>query len=124
MSASLVALVRNMPLERKVWFHFGIPPAKNLLFGMTVDTHRAVCPWPCRYTVYPANQSYSCFGSAAPHAEPQADAGFSSGFGSAAPHAEPQADADFSSGFGSAAPHAEPQADAAPMSANAATFSR
>jgi len=40
--------------------------------------------------------------------------------GSAAPQAEPQADAGFSSGFGSAAPQAEPQDDAA----NAATFSR
>ena len=63
---------------------------------------------------------YSYFGSPAPQAEPQADAGFSTGFGSAAPQAEPQADAGFSSSFGSAAPQAEPQDDAA----NAATFSR
>ena len=60
------------------------------------------------------------FGSPAPQAEPQADAGFSSGFGSAAPQAEPQADAGFSSGFGSAAP----QDDMALVPANAATFSR
>ena len=66
-------------------------------------------------------EDYFDSGSAAPQAEPQADAGFSSGFGSAAPQAEPQADAGFSSGFGSAAPHAEPQDDAA---ANTATFLR
>ena len=41
-------------------------------------------------------------------------------FGLPAPQAEPQADAGFSSGLGSAAPQAEPQDDAA----NAATFSR
>ena len=26
MSASLVTFIGNMPLERKVWFHFGYPP--------------------------------------------------------------------------------------------------
>jgi len=45
-------------------------------------------------------------------------------FGSAAPQAEPQADAGFSSGSGSAAPQAEPQDDMALLPANAATFSR
>lgn len=44
--------------------------------------------------------------------------------GSAAPQAEPQADAGFSSGLGSAAPQAEPQDDMALVPANAATFSR
>ena len=63
---------------------------------------------------------YFDFGSAAPQAEPQAEAGFSCGFGSAAPQAEPQAEAGFSYGFGSAAPQAEPQDDAA----NATTCSR
>ncbi len=51
--------------------------------------------------MYPTNRVYFDFGSPAPQAEPQADAGFSSGLGSAAPQAEPQDDA-----------------------ANAATFSR
>lgn len=69
---------------------------------------------------YVSIEVYFDFGSAAPQADPQAVAGFSSGFGSAAPQADPQAVAGFSSGFGSAAPQADPQDDAA----NAATFSR
>jgi len=70
------------------------------------------------------NRIYFDLGSPAPQAEPQAEAGFSSGFGSAAPQAEPQAEAGFSSGFGSAAPQADPQDDRALVPANTATFSR
>ena len=67
---------------------------------------------------------YFLSGSAAPQAEPQAEAG---ALGSAAPHAEPQAEAG---ALGSAAPHAEPQAEAGALGSavpqavpeNAATF--